>query len=328
MNYDKNTQAIILLSCHFSKAKKDDPNPLTPTEFGRFSLWLFKNKYQPSDLFDKFETVGSKWNDPKNKITTDRLKYLLGRGLAMSLALEKWESAGIWVIIRKSPQYPKKLKEHLKENAPALLFGVGNKELLNSGGLAIVGSRSINDVDNKFTQEIAKKMALDGFNIISGGARGVDETSMLSALDAEGNAIGVLSNGLLSAAVSGKWRKYIKNNQLLLISIFYPDAGFNVGNAMARNKYIYCMSDAALVVHSGTKGGTWTGALENLKKEYSLLWVKKTNDVEAGNKKIVEQGGCWYEESMDSSSFFARPKIESQKKSEEKKQSSSQMNLF
>ena len=328
MNYDKNTQAIILLSCHFSKAKKDDPNPLTPTEFGRFSLWLFKNKYQPSDLFDKFETVGSKWNDPKNKITTDRLKYLLGRGLAMSLALEKWESADIWVIIRKSPQYPKRLIEHLKENAPALLFGVGNKKLLNSGGLAIVGSRSINDVDNKFTQEIAKKMALDGFNIISGGARGVDETSMLSALGAEGTAIGVLSNGLLSAAVSGKWRKYIKNNQLLLISIFYPDAGFNVGNAMARNKYIYCMSDAALVVHSGTKGGTWTGALENLKKEYSLLWVKKTNDVEAGNKKIVEQGGCWYEESMDSSSFFARPKIESQKKSEEKKQSSSQMNLF
>lgn len=308
MNYDKNTQAIMLLSCYFSKAKKGDPTPLTPTEFGRFSLWLFKNKYQPSDLFDQFEAISTTWKDSKNKITIDRLKYLLGRGLAMSLALEKWGSAGVWVMTRKNPQYPKKLKKHLKDNAPALIFGVGNKELLNSGGLAIVGSRDIGNDDNKFTQEIAKKLALDGFNIISGGARGVDEISMLSSLEVEGTAVGVLSSGLLSAAISGKWRKYIKNNQLLLLSTFYPDAGFNIGNAMARNKYIYCMSDAALVVHSGTKGGTWTGALENLKKEYSLLWVRENHDANSGNVHIVEKGGRWYEDSLESKSLFIRPK--------------------
>jgi predicted Rossmann fold nucleotide-binding protein DprA/Smf involved in DNA uptake len=170
-------------------------------------------------------------------------------------------------------------------------------------------------------------MALDGFNIISGGARGVDETSMLSALDAEGTAVGVLASGLLSAAISGKWRKYIKNNQLLLISIFYPDAGFNVGNAMARNKYIYCMSDAALVVHSGTKGGTWTGALENLKKGYSLLWVKNNNDTNAGNGYIVEKGGHWYEENLDSKSLFIRPKKNNFQDIKEENMSS-QMDLF
>jgi len=317
----------MLLSCYFSKARISDPTPLTPTEFGRFSLWLFKNKYQPSDLFDKFEAVGSKWNDPKNKITTDRLKFLLGRGLAMSIALEKWKSAGIWVITRKDVQYPKKLKEHLKENAPALIFGVGNIELLNSGGLAIVGSRNIGSDDNKFTQGIAEKLALDGFNIISGGAKGVDEISMLSSLEVEGTAVGVLSNGLLSAAISGKWRKYIKNNQLLLISVFYPEAGFNVGNAMARNKYIYCMSDAALVVHSGTKGGTWTGALENLKKGYSLLWVKKTNDIEAGNEQIVGKGGYWYKESMDTKSLFIKRKKNNLQNIKEERVSS-QMDLF
>ena len=37
------------------------------------------------------------------------------------------------------------------------------------------------------------------------------------------------------------------DNNLVLISPFYPDAGFNVGNAMQRNKYIYCLSDAAMV---------------------------------------------------------------------------------
>ena len=52
---NKNTQAILLLCCHFSKAKKDDPSPLTPTEFKRFSIWLFEKKMNPSFLIDDFE---------------------------------------------------------------------------------------------------------------------------------------------------------------------------------------------------------------------------------------------------------------------------------
>ncbi len=44
---------------------------------------------------------------------------------------------------------------------------------------------------------------------------------------------------------------------------------------MQRNKYIYSLADAAMVVHSGDSGGTWTGAKENLKKQWVPLWVKQ-----------------------------------------------------
>jgi len=304
---DKNTQAILLLSCYFSKAKKDEPSPLTPSEYARYSRWLFENKYMPGYLLDNFEETNNKWNDTKRKITSDRLKYLLGRGLAMSLALEKWSSAGIWIMARNDPDYPKQLKYHLKDKAPAILFGVGNKKLLNSGGLAIVGSRNIDDSDKIFTKKIAKIIALYGKNIVSGGARGVDEIAMLSALESEGTAVGILANSLLDQALSAKWRKYIKNNELVLTSTFYPEAGFNVGNAMARNKYIYCMSNSALVVHSGTKGGTLTGALENLKNGWTSVWVKKTDDTNAGNALIEEKGGHWCTNNIDEvdpASFF------------------------
>jgi len=37
--------------------------------------------------------------------------------------------------------------------------------------------------------------------------------------------------------------------------------------AMAKNKYVYGMADAAVIVHSGNHGGTWSGALENLKPD-------------------------------------------------------------
>ena len=67
---------------------------------------------------------------------------------------------------------------------------------------------------------------------------------------------------------------------------------------MQRNKYIYCLSDAALVVHSGEKGGTWSGARENLKKQWVPLWVKRTNEKRAGNAAIVRAGATWVPENI------------------------------
>ncbi|VAW49039.1 Putative DNA processing chain A, partial [hydrothermal vent metagenome] len=158
------------------------------------------------------------------------------------------------------------------------------------GGLSIVGSRNIDSLDQDFTQKVARQASLEGLNVVSGGARGVDEVSMLSALEAEGGAIGVLADSLYKAALSAKWRKYIKQQQLVLISAYYPEAGFNAGNAMGRNKYIYALSDFALIVRSDKgKGGTWAGAVENLKKSWVPSFVNSDNSVD-GNLALIDMG--------------------------------------
>ena len=114
---------------------------------------------------------------------------------------------------------------------------------------------------------------------------------MVGALEAEGTVIGIMADSLLKAATSNKYREYLKRQNLVLVSPYYPEAGFNAGNAMARNKYIYCLADAAVVVQSDTKGGTWNGALENLKEQWVPLWVRQTGDPESGNAKIIDKGG-------------------------------------
>lgn len=287
---EESKQAILLLTCHFSKQKKGDPTPLTQIEYGRFAFWLKENAYQPKDLFYKAEEIWGKWKDPKSKITADRLKFLLGRGMAMGMALEKWQSAGIWVISRSEPDYPVRLKKQLRENAPAVLFGVGNKQLMNAGGLAVIGSRKIDDDDQKFTKSIARQAALEGLNIVSGGAKGVDEAAMLAAAEIDGTSLGVLANDLFKAALSSKWRSYLKGNQVTLVSPFYPEAGFHVGNAMGRNKFIYCLSDYALVVRAEEgSGGTWAGAIENSKRNWVPLFVKNDSNA-SGNIALIQKG--------------------------------------
>ena len=122
--------------------------------------------------------------------------------------------------------------------------------LLGRGGIAVVRSRDADQEDIAFTENLGDSAAKQGYSVVSGAARGVDESAMLGALKNEGTANGVMADSLLRAATSAKFRKYLLAGDLVLITPFNPEAGFNVGNAMSRNRYIYCLADAAVVVRA------------------------------------------------------------------------------
>ncbi len=298
MNLSITAQAILLLTSYFSKPAKDDVKPLTILEWGHFALWLKNNEYTPADLLNEnAHEIINKWHD--KKIPSERIESLLQRGHSLALAYEKWSRAGLWTLTRSDATYPQRFKQRLKNEAPPVLFGCGNQTLLNNGGIAIIGSRHVGEQDLLFAKELAKHTVSSGIGIISGGAKGIDETAMLAAVQEGGQVVGVMADSLLQAAISAKWREGIMRGNVVLISPFYPEAGFNIGNAMSRNKYIYCLADTAVVVHSGTKGGTWTGALENLKKGWVSLWVKPTTDTTAGNNELIKKGGIACVEKVD-----------------------------
>lgn len=288
-------QAVILLTVPFGKT---DAKPLTVREWGRFALWLKDHELEPSQLLKEDpKSLLSGWMD--RTVTLQRIEGLLDRGGALGLALEKWQRAGLWIVTRSEPDYPERLKRRLRIESPPVLFGCGNKALLNKGGIAVVGSRDADEDDLNFSASLARSAANQGLSVISGGARGVDESAMLGALGSEGTSVGVLADSLLRAATSAKYRKYLLAGDLVLVSPFNPEAGFNVGNAMARNKHIYCLSDAAVVVNSTPdKGGTWNGAIEDLKSDWVPLWVQPKNDPASGNAALVQTGARWFPRNM------------------------------
>lgn len=287
-------QATLLLTSYFSKASSESVKPLTNVEWGRFAMWLKEKSTTPADLLvSDPKTLLNGWHDAR--ISAERIIDLLNRGHSLALAMEKWQRAGLWVVTRSDPEYPRRLKQRLKTDSPPVLFGSGNKALLNAGGLAVIGSRNASEPDLAFTDQVGGKAATEGVAIVSGGARGVDEAAMLGAIKQGGVVIGVMADSLLRAATSSKWRKGLMDGHAVLVSPFYPEAGFSAGNAMARNKYIYCLADSSLVIHSGKKGGTFNGAEENLKKVWVPLWVKPTTDKNAANADLVSRGGRWLE---------------------------------
>lgn len=283
----------MLLTVSFGKSDTDRAHPLTPTEWGKFASWLKGKALTPADLLKSdLSSVLESWDHPK--VTLDRLHALLNRGAALGFALEKWQRAGLWVLTRSDRDYPKRLKQRLGWKTPPTLFGSGNRRLLNGTGIAVVGGRHADEGDIDFAERVGQRAAECGRQIVSGGAAGVDRAAMLGALDAEGTAIGVLADNLLRSATSARYRPHLMSGKLTLISPFNPESRFLIGNAMARNKYIYCLAQNAIVVSSTPdSGGTWNGAVENLRQGWVPLAVKQTNAPDSGNPKLVSLGARW-----------------------------------
>ncbi len=290
-------KAIVLLCGRLGK--DSDSEPLQQSEYTRLVRWLLSKGMRPSDLLEPNNVAPAAAG---TELPEQRLISLLKRGVQLGFVVETWNRSNIWVICRSDPDYPMRFKSHLKDQAPPILFGVGDRSLLQGGGLAIVGSRNIDAEAEDFTRGAAEWCARGGMPVVSGGARGVDQIAMKGALDAGGCVVGVLAENLLRNSVSREVRKAIADNRLLLISSNHPEARFTVGTAMARNKLIYAMADYGLVVNCKwtspqKKGGTWAGATEELKRKPARpVFVRTTGSVPAENLKLLEWGALPFPE--------------------------------
>ena len=261
-----NTQAILMLTAPLIVGRRTPAaEVLLPREYRHLAQFLHENGREPADLLsqDAFDLL----RDDKQPVDADRLARLLDRGFLLSQAVERWRQRAIWVLSRADDQYPQRLKARLGGHAPAILYGCGDRDILEDGGLAVVGSRHVDDKIRDYAIGIGELAAGAEWSLVSGGARGIDQAAMRGALAAGGRAAGVLSNDLERAALQREHRDVLMDGRLVLVSPYDPAAGFNVGNAMGRNKLIYAFADAALVVSADyKKGGTWAGAVEQLDK--------------------------------------------------------------
>ena len=174
------------------------------------------------------------------------------------------------------------------------MYGCGDPSQLNSRGLAVVGSRHVDDELVDYTRAVGTLAAQSGKTIVSGGAKGIDQAAMHGALDAGGRAVGILGDSLEKAVLARYNRDKLLSKQLTLVSPYDPAAGFNVGNAMRRNKFIYALSNASLVVSSDfEKGGTWAGAIEQLTKlKHVAVYVRSTGPESLGLDALKRRGAC------------------------------------
>jgi DNA processing protein len=299
-----NTKAILLLTAPLIAGRGTASSDLlTPGEYKRLARHLRDIQRQPADLLslDAAEIMHA----CQPVVDENRLQKLLGRGFLLSQVIERWQSRAIWVVSRADAEYPRRLKARLREDAPAVLYGCGDMALLETGGLAVVGSRHVDEALTDYTMAVGRLAARAGRTLVSGGAKGIDQAAMRGALEGGGKVCGVLADSLEKTTMNREHRNLLLDGQLVLISPYDPSAGFNVGHAMQRNKLIYALADTSLVVSSDlNKGGTWNGAVEQLDKlKFVPVFIRSTGESSAGLEGLRKKGALPWPNPQDADSF-------------------------
>jgi predicted Rossmann fold nucleotide-binding protein DprA/Smf involved in DNA uptake len=291
MPISTDSQTLLLLCSHLGLPADPDPAPLTLKEWNSLARRLQALWLRPGDL------LGLSAADLQTRLSISpeeafRLGRLLERSGALAIALERLESLGIHALTRADAEYPQKYRQRLMESAPAVLFYAGERALLGQPGIAVVGSRHLDDAAQACAQFVGNACGLSGLVLYSGGAKGVDTISTSAALENHGSAVGIVADSLEKAIRTPQYRAAIQKGDLCLMTPYSPSAGFSVGAAMGRNRLIYCLADYAIVVASDAEtGGTWAGATEALKHGWVPVFVLDHPQMPEGNRLLLQKGG-------------------------------------
>ena len=294
-----NTTAILLLTAPLIVGNRGPRDQiLTASEYRKLAPCLASLQSQPADLLEPgADRLVAQCG---GVIDEARLRALLDRGFLLSQAVERWQTRGIWVVSRADAAYPPLLRKRLKNDAPSVLYGCGPQAIMHTRSFAIVGSRDVAEPLIDYTRGTAALVAGAGLTVVSGGARGVDRAAMNGALEAGGRVVGVLPGDLERTVMNREHRNLLLEERLALVSPFDPSQRFTVAQAMQRNRVIYALAEAGLVVNADfNRGGTWAGAVEQLKKYSVPVFVRSNGDPSAGLEALQQRGARPWPEPED-----------------------------
>jgi len=160
---------------------------------------------------------------------------------------------GATVLHLDDAAYPASLR-HI-DDAPALLYAIGDLSLLERPSFAVVGGRNASVAGRTFAKRIASEIGATGRTIVSGLARGIDTAAHTGAL--ETGTAAVLAGGVdvLFPPENEALYQALRETGLLL-SEMPPETKPLARHFPRRNRIISGLSDALLVIEAKRKSGS------------------------------------------------------------------------
>ncbi len=287
MTLTNDAKAVVALTTRLGERSRPS---LTAKMWHRLAASLEADGRRPAEVFDHaFDPAAVAGVDDD---MANRIEALLGDAASAALEAEELSRKGIWTVTVVDDTYPRSLLERLGDQAPPVLFGVGEVGLLHTPGIGVVGSRDVDQAGAEVAAEVARTAVALGYPVVSGGARGIDQLAMNAAYLAGGTVIGVLADSLVRRIRKPGVLEALHAGTTCLVSQQVPTAGFSPASAMGRNKLVYALSVATVVVASAeNSGGTWAGAVEAIRTGNGTVIVWRGAGEGPGNEALEKRGG-------------------------------------
>jgi DNA processing protein len=221
----------------------------------------------------------------------------------LKLAEEEVKKAGdnqIDIIFKEDQYYPPTLSEIY--DPPDFIYSKGNKELLKTDKIAVVGSRKGSSYGWQCLNKILPAICEAGVTIVSGMAYGIDSMAHKIALKANGDTIGVNAGGLLHLYPSGNIgliRHIVEKG--CIISEFALDTIPRPFYFPIRNRIIAGISRSILVAEAAFKSGSLITARLGLEQNRDIFAIPGRIDspISEGTNYLIQQGAKLITSSKD-----------------------------
>jgi DNA processing protein len=199
----------------------------------------------------------------------------------------------IEVILINSSDYPEILKEI--SAAPPVLYVRGNKNVLNSSCLGVVGTRKMSQYGKAATGEIVTGLVNAQLTIVSGLAYGIDAQALLTATELGGRCIAVLATPIDDGSIAPKTNFNLAQTILkegCIISEYPLNYSVQKMNFPIRNRIISGLSLGTLVVEADVDSGSLITANYSLEQNREVFAVPGQifSEVSRGTNNIIKKG--------------------------------------
>lgn len=194
-------------------------------------------------------------------------------------AYEKLHSADVnrfGVRVHGAAEYPAKLRD--ARHPVELLYYQGWWDLVNSRGVAVVGTREPTIEGQARTKKLVRALVEDDFTIVSGLAKGVDTIAHTTALENGGRTIAVIGTPLShtypkdNAGLQREIAKsYLVISQVPVLRYEAQDYRYNRLFFPERNKTMSALTEATIIVEAGETSGTLIQARAALEQGRKLF---------------------------------------------------------
>ena len=191
----------------------------------------------------------------------------------------------------ENEEYPDKLKSIY--DPPYGLYVKGQMPSDEKPSIAIIGARKCSSYGKELAEYFSRELSNNGFQIISGLARGIDSCAHRGALSGNGLTYGVLGNGLNICYPQ-------ENINLLLeveekggvISEFPLDSPPIPAHFPLRNRIISALSDGILVVEAAERSGSLITVDLGLEQGKDIFAIpgRLRDTLSQGTNKLIKAG--------------------------------------
>lgn len=196
---------------------------------------------------------------PRQVIDGDKRQQLLKDAYTELGFLNAHKINALWFA---DDGYPGRLNEC--DDAPSMLYKLGNCNLDSAHVVAIVGTRKPSAYGLHFVDKFVKDLAerIDNLVIVSGLAYGIDVAAHRAAMEADVPTVGVMAtplNTIYPADHRDVARRILAKGGAL-VSEYHTRSAMHRGNFLARNRIIASLSDITIVAESDLRGGAMATA--------------------------------------------------------------------